>query len=106
MSNSVSLALEIPQEHPAYAGHFPGEPLVPGALLLAWLQALVEREISNQQRRQCKLNEVSSIKFTAPVRPGDSLSIELTQRSDPNKLSLTVTGPNGQACKAVFVLHA
>jgi 3-hydroxyacyl-[acyl-carrier-protein] dehydratase len=30
-----SLTLRIPTDHPAFAGHFPGQPLLPGVSLLA-----------------------------------------------------------------------
>ena len=36
-STNPEFTLLIPAEHPCYAGHFPGDPLVPGALLAQWV---------------------------------------------------------------------
>jgi 3-hydroxymyristoyl/3-hydroxydecanoyl-(acyl carrier protein) dehydratase len=52
--------------HPTAAGHFPGNPIIPGALLLdhalraIGVAAPVELQVA---------------KFLAPVRPGDAVSI-------------------------------
>jgi len=34
--------LQIPSDHPAYAGHFPGQPILPGVVLLDAAQRLIE----------------------------------------------------------------
>lgn len=64
----------IPADHPALAGHFPGNPLVPGVLLLdaAWAHVC--------ERRRGVLAGMPSVKFLAPVRPGEAveLRVELT----------------------------
>ncbi len=53
--------LRFPATHPAFAGHFPGAPTVPGALLLA--AALEALGLSRAGL------EIASAKFLQPVPP-------------------------------------
>ncbi len=53
--------LHFPATHPAFAGHFPGAPMVPGALLLA--EALAALGIAGGPL------EIASAKFLRPVGP-------------------------------------
>jgi 3-hydroxymyristoyl/3-hydroxydecanoyl-(acyl carrier protein) dehydratase len=64
--------LEIAADHPAYAGHFPAFPVLPGAVLLDVALAAI------QQARGIDLTawQLASAKFLAVVRPGDALSLE------------------------------
>ncbi len=72
----VCITREVPVDHPAFAGHFPGQPLVPGALLLSEvLEAL--RGVPALVRRLGPLPTLAAAKFLAPVRPGSALTIEL-----------------------------
>ena len=65
------LPLSIAVDHPAYAGHFPGQPILPGAILLdEALQAIAARE-----GRPAALGTLQSAKFPSPVRPGDALRL-------------------------------
>ena len=61
---------EIGAAHPALAGHFPGRPIVPGALLLARVAAAAERGFG-------AVRGVPTAKFLAPLRPGERFEIEL-----------------------------
>jgi 3-hydroxymyristoyl/3-hydroxydecanoyl-(acyl carrier protein) dehydratase len=64
--------LEIPVDHPAFAGHFPKFPVLPGAVLLdEALQAILRARGADLTQWQ-----IASVKFLAVVRPGDCLSLE------------------------------
>lgn len=77
MSDSV-LPLSIPADHPAYAGHFPGRPILPGVVLLdAVLHALAV-----QHRIQVECGQFKSAKFHRPVQPGEALILHYTQASN------------------------
>jgi len=60
-----------------FAGHFPGQPLLPGALLLAELQEAM-RGVPALRTRLGDTPTLAAAKFLAPVRPGASLVFELT----------------------------
>lgn len=67
-----TLTLYFPASHPAGAGHFPGNPIIPGALLLAEVLRAIERAEGGQYV-SCN---VKNAKFLAPVRPGDTVGID------------------------------
>jgi 3-hydroxymyristoyl/3-hydroxydecanoyl-(acyl carrier protein) dehydratase len=64
--------LEISPQHPAFAGHFPGTPIVPGALLLD--EAV--RVLSEAADPGATCCEIAATKFLSVVRPGEALSVE------------------------------
>lgn len=64
--------LHIAADHPAYTGHFPGFPILPGAVLLD--EAL--REIARDRGIDLTLWQISVAKFLATVHPGDRLTLE------------------------------
>jgi len=71
--------LYIAADHPAYAGHFPGFPLLPGALLLD--EAL--REIARARGIDLTEWRVASAKFLRIVRPGTALTVSHTAAGSP-----------------------
>ena len=69
---SIATHWTVPLDHPAFAGHFPGTPILPGVVLLdTALQAIAKA--SSIVLDRC---EISSVKFLSPVGPGDALVIQ------------------------------
>lgn len=64
----------IPADHPTGAGHFPGNPIIPGALLLAETVHLIEAELGVRSVA-CT---IKSAKFFHPARPGDTVVVEFS----------------------------
>lgn len=66
------LTVEFPADHPCGAGHFPGNPIIPGALLLAEVLSAIEIHLALDNAAW----QVKSAKFPQPVRPGDKVYID------------------------------
>ena len=72
MADAASRRITVAADHPAFAGHFPGQPVLPGVVLLsAVLETLLAEDASSIGAQPC----VSAVKFLAPVRPGASLEV-------------------------------
>lgn len=59
-------ALQIDPDHPAFAGHFPGAPIVPGVVLLDEALHAMARA-TGSSLASCELR---SVKFLSPLSPG------------------------------------
>lgn len=83
------LTLRFPADHPTGAGHFPGNPIIPGALLLAEVLRCIERA-EGASFVSCN---VKNAKFLAPARPGDTVEIEHTRTAKGTiEFTCTVAG--------------
>lgn len=61
----------VPVEHPAFAGHFPGNPILPGVVLLD----VALQTIATSCGLALDICEIGSVKFLSPAVPGDELAI-------------------------------
>jgi 3-hydroxyacyl-[acyl-carrier-protein] dehydratase len=67
-----SADLCIPAEHPALPGHFPGNPVVPGVVLLDAVMDAAESFLGSH----VGLRGVPHAKFPASLRPGEAARID------------------------------
>lgn len=78
----TELHIPVPVEHRCFPDHFPGAPLVPGALLLKWILALLAAQQSVHVRY------IKQVKFLAPVQPGDNVKLLLATGKDSQQIAV------------------
>lgn len=61
-------------DHPAAEGHFPGNPIIPGAVLLSETLRAIEDDLGVS----LSPFKIKAAKFFSPTRPGDRVVIEFT----------------------------
>jgi 3-hydroxymyristoyl/3-hydroxydecanoyl-(acyl carrier protein) dehydratase len=64
-------ALPVAADHPAYPGHFPGHPILPGVVLLSEVLAVVAASTG----RPASQWRLANAKFVSPVTPGTALTL-------------------------------
>jgi UDP-3-O-[3-hydroxymyristoyl] N-acetylglucosamine deacetylase/3-hydroxyacyl-[acyl-carrier-protein] dehydratase len=66
---------------PFFQGHFPGDPIMPGVLIVESMAQvggmLLVNMVENSSQKSIYFVSISEIKFRRPVRPGDQLRLEL-----------------------------
>jgi 3-hydroxyacyl-[acyl-carrier-protein] dehydratase len=66
----------FPPEEPFFAGHFPGEPLVPGVILVEAL-AQTAGLAAGQPGRGFRLTAIKGVKFPGAAYPGEVIELEV-----------------------------
>lgn len=91
------ISFNIPTIHPCFSAHFPGNPIVPGALLVSWIISQIEQKISNTT-----VVGVKNIKFLQPVSPSDQCIINVSLSGDNRHLKIQCTVDNTIVCKGIL----
>lgn len=94
-AGSVRMSFVVPPKILFCDGHFPGTPLIPGAVLAAWM-----REAACMAGLIGGGNRVKNLKFRAPVVPGDSVT--LTAISTGPTVRVTLQSQERLCADAVF----
>lgn len=92
----VELA-RIGPEHPAYAGHFPGRPVLPAVVILAEVLAAIEAHTGEPSQQWT----IASAKFLTVVAPDEFLT--LSHATSPSGvLRFDVHSPRGVVATGVL----
>lgn len=82
-------AHRVAADHPMLPGHFPGQPIVPGAWLLAQVLDDAAQWLA-VRRPAARVCGVKSVKFLQPVLPEQSFAIRFSEGSGTLKFTLTL----------------
>jgi 3-hydroxymyristoyl/3-hydroxydecanoyl-(acyl carrier protein) dehydratase len=71
----AEIEIAIPAGHPALAGHFPGNPIVPAVVILEEVAAALAQVAAGR-----RLSGFTSVKFLSPLRPGQPFTVTFAER--------------------------
>jgi 3-hydroxymyristoyl/3-hydroxydecanoyl-(acyl carrier protein) dehydratase len=91
----------VPHEHPSLAGHFPGDPIVPGVLLLEMCCDVLQRALPELG----PLTQVSSTKFTRIVRPGETVTVRYGTSATAASIRFSCETHDGTAAQGQLVFR-
>jgi 3-hydroxymyristoyl/3-hydroxydecanoyl-(acyl carrier protein) dehydratase len=80
----LSFSFTIPETHPALAGHFPNNPLVPGVVILDRVLQGLKNALENTslaKPARARLT-IQTMKFKAPLRPNELATVLYTLSAD------------------------
>ncbi len=93
----------VPLDHPAFAGHFPGHPIMPGVMLIS--QALEQAAMHVDPAWLAGSVQIASAKFLAPLQPGDACMIELQIQASSEGTRLRFDIRRGETLAATGTLQ-
>ena len=95
----ITLSFTVPEQHPCFPAHFPGQAIVPGALLMQWIFAHI-----CSQYRDHAIIAIKSMKFLNSLQPGDACRLELESDANLQRLNLSCYRDSDLICKGAVEL--
>jgi 3-hydroxyacyl-[acyl-carrier-protein] dehydratase len=103
MAEKMTAVASVPGDSAWYAGHFPGNPILPGIAILALVEeAIITAELG--EGRQVLITGIGRIRFRLPVKPDDRMTLEIKRENRRDGIiypfSVHLTGET--VCTGVF----
>jgi 3-hydroxyacyl-[acyl-carrier-protein] dehydratase len=92
--------LRVDANHPSLPGHFPGQPIVPGVVLLDCVLQEAERWL----QRPLRVLGLPNAKFVAPLLPDQSTELQL--KLDAEELRFTLSRDGSIIAQGLFRIAA
>ncbi len=78
----------VPVTHPSLPGHFPGDPIVPGVVILARVAEAIRTYFPN-----IELGVLLNVRFHAPLRPGESFCVRPQLQGELVRFEVQLAAP-------------
>lgn len=88
-------ALQVDGEHPAYQGHFPGHPVLPGVVQVDWALRLGAEAFGPLGA----FRSLEHLKFQAIIEPDEPLELRLGWNPERRELAFEYLGAAGPKSK-------
>ena len=76
----------IPADSVWFAGHFPGNPILPGIAVLALVEeAILVTEL--KEKRQVVITGIGRVRFRLPVKPDDWMTLKISREIKQDRLT-------------------
>ena len=102
--NEIEALAYVPTDSPWFVGHFPGEPILPGIALIHMAEQAIIRH-TEKRSEQVKLSALRRVRFTQPVRPGETLSLNIfgEEVSEEILFSFKVANKENIVCSGLII---
>lgn len=91
-AEALKARLTINAEHAILQGHFPGQPVVPGVVMMQIVRELVERALGKRMR----IKEADQLKFLAVIDPTVNNVVEamvsISEKDDATNITGALSG--------------
>ena len=103
-NNNIEALAGVPADSPWFSGHFPGEPILPGIALIYMVeQAIIQDALAKGE--QVQLHTLKRVRFIQPVRPGETLSLNIVSEEAGEEIlfSFKITNKENIVCSGAII---
>lgn len=102
--NEIEALAHVPTDSPWFVGHFPGAPILPGIALIHMAEQAIIRH-TEKRSEQVKLSTLRRVRFTQPVRPGETLSLNISseEMSEEILFSFKIANSENIVCSGLII---
>lgn len=97
--NQTSYTIRFDALHPIFAGHFPGQPIVPGACLVQ----IAEELVSFYMGAHVRFTFLKNLKFRQPVKPDQEVIYTLSINNQSVNVQLSTFNGNCAQFTATYM---
>ncbi|MBU0943108.1 MAG: hypothetical protein KJ804_12715 [Proteobacteria bacterium] len=99
---AITAKVTTDSQSPWFAGHFPGDPILPGIAQLKMVTDVIAKALE----KDLHLIGLTRIKFKKLIRPGVMLDIHASSTKQENNFSFRITSNRENVCSGTLTLAA